>query len=1147
MQNIIEEEEINLNLFDTIRRYPFNGRSKYLIDKFYLIGYEYNLIHKLFIESQIKDLIKEVPKKEENSGFNDLLGNKKKQVDGFKSIKIKSNPPSILNEISSDYKKQMPDFDTIRSMIFPNGCEFYYSFEECKDNEEYKDLGENEFLRTTINSSITTDIGVGNEKKKNKRKKLPNSYNVVFSYNPQEGNNSKKSINGFSFVFYKRHNEGKISENKMYYFYIPYVFCILSEFPFYNSYYILCNQLYNLIKSKKVEIPLEIIIYNIVNFTLSPINSDVFLNLNAFNLPQDYVESELGEIKEDLELEIEQEGGDKDNIINNINKENNNNAKKNIENKKTSFREKKNNNNNNLGQIKTIKKGGNLNDISLRFLSSNSLWSALSSKTRPFPKIKFGLLSGYPLIQYNLVKVLLNKMSPADVITIFFYTFLEKSVIFFSKNIELLSLTINSYLNLNFPLNDEKYYFYNVSISYDNYMEGNSMFIGTTFTNVIGINGKYQSNYKNNHVRLAEHLTVDLDKGIINQVEDERENDNEERDNNIFEFFRQIYKNKEMKEEEKNSILYTEVKNIFDKLSFYKELFTRKTSKDKPDEYKKIINGNYIDYDDHEEELNSNKEKKYSIKYINRDIQESFYILVNNLCIYFYQNLSLRSYEDVKNKVENDKKESMNVIFNDEFLRQNNTYTQEEKDFLHELRETMKFQSFVYGFIQSYNPIDLYKIPLTFTEEFLSMLTTKSSIYNNIKNNIKFLSLIDSLYERQKRKDIYIDFNQFVNEYYKKYKFYIDREIYDNYDEDKLSIILKDDKNISVEGYKYLSFELNNYIIFQYKYMIDNLNKNDYVLLLNNWDVINDNIIQRIMTNDIENSIEKNLMEKGLLTADDICCSNIIFLFIISMKNIVMKFDYHIFLSSLFHQCKVFRKYYTMIIEVIYKLMKNSLEKKKYDEAENFLMSYYPFINSLRSLGLVPNENLINIIKKFHQVSIDELRNANNANNNIDVEGEKNEEKKEEEIFEDFKFENDYLYICKNFNYNKFIKEEDILKEINKLGKKEIILANKNDKIFKPKIKFNNGKEKYEFEVYSQMTIFEILSSQYIIYISSNLKDQFLNAEVIFPLCLNIMIYFRNMNIFDGKDEINQALIEMFSLFLNLYIKSKINNNNIII
>ena len=52
-----------------------------------------------------------------------------------------------------------------------------------------------------------------------------------------------------------------------------------------------------------------------------------------------------------------------------------------------------------------------------------------------FPKIKFEILPGYPLIQYNLAKVLLHIMSPIHVIKIFFYTFLEKNVIFFLKNL----------------------------------------------------------------------------------------------------------------------------------------------------------------------------------------------------------------------------------------------------------------------------------------------------------------------------------------------------------------------------------------------------------------------------------------------------------------------------------------------------------------------------------------------------------------------------------------------------------------------------------------------------------------------------------------------------------------------------------------
>ena len=94
--------------------------------------------------------------------------------------------------------------------------------------------------------------------------------------------------------------------------------------------------------------------------------------------------------------------------------------------------------------------------------------------------------------------------------------------------------------------------------------------------------------------------------------------------------------------------------------------------------------------------------------------------------------------------------------------------------------------------------------------------------------------------------------------------------------------------------------------------------------------MIKENKIPKILFNSIENSIEKQLMEKGLLTPNDICCSNIIILFIISMKSIVMTFDFHLFFSSLFQQCKVFRKYYTMIIEILYILLKFSLENQKY-------------------------------------------------------------------------------------------------------------------------------------------------------------------------------------------------------------------------
>ena len=67
----------------------------------------------------------------------------------------------------------------------------------------------------------------------NKLNKLE-PYFVTFSNNPQIENNSKKSINCFSYIFYKN-QEINLNEGKTINFYYPFSFCIISEFPFYNS------------------------------------------------------------------------------------------------------------------------------------------------------------------------------------------------------------------------------------------------------------------------------------------------------------------------------------------------------------------------------------------------------------------------------------------------------------------------------------------------------------------------------------------------------------------------------------------------------------------------------------------------------------------------------------------------------------------------------------------------------------------------------------------------------------------------------------------------------------------------------------------------------------------------------------------------
>ena len=92
----------------------------------------------------------------------------------------------------------------------------------------------------------------------------------------------------------------------------------------------------------------------------------------------------------------------------------------------------------------------------------------------------------------------------------------------------------------------------------------------------------------------------------------------------------------------------------------------------------------YIDYYDVNEYIYSNDKQQCLIKYYNSKIQEAFYSLVNNLCIYFYDNLSFANPAQSQSKNEKEKIEAMDFIFNDNFI-QNSDYIKEEISFLNEL------------------------------------------------------------------------------------------------------------------------------------------------------------------------------------------------------------------------------------------------------------------------------------------------------------------------------------------------------------------------------------------------------------------------------------------------------------------------------
>ena len=94
MEDEIKDELLNeneaLNFLGTMKRYPFNGRSKYLIDKFFIIGYDYATLNKIFIQNNLEFL--------QNSSKNtDEEQNEKNKNKKLPQEFIIDEPPSLIN------------------------------------------------------------------------------------------------------------------------------------------------------------------------------------------------------------------------------------------------------------------------------------------------------------------------------------------------------------------------------------------------------------------------------------------------------------------------------------------------------------------------------------------------------------------------------------------------------------------------------------------------------------------------------------------------------------------------------------------------------------------------------------------------------------------------------------------------------------------------------------------------------------------------------------------------------------------------------------------------------------------------------------------------------------------------------------------
>jgi len=206
-------------------KYPFNGIAPNLIDKFLVLAYDQKTIDFTYQNCSV-------------------------EPDDFKSSNYLffefEERPEVVNEICYDYNKDLLDNDLILELIFPNYPRMYFLPKELINQKEVNDEA------------------------------LAKPYPIIFSINPQDNSGSKKSYNGLGYIFYII-QEYKTYEGTEGYLYIPSAYVILSEFPYFYQFKSLCSHIYNRVKKESDEIPIEIILYNTIRFSPSPINKNINL------------------------------------------------------------------------------------------------------------------------------------------------------------------------------------------------------------------------------------------------------------------------------------------------------------------------------------------------------------------------------------------------------------------------------------------------------------------------------------------------------------------------------------------------------------------------------------------------------------------------------------------------------------------------------------------------------------------------------------------------------------------------------------------------------------------------------------------------------------------------------------------------------
>ena len=892
------EEKLNLKELRHTKKYPFLGSSPSLIDYFLIIGYDTSSKNEIASNLLVAQ-----------NQYSTVQRSRTVPVDREKEINVSlfafnvDTKPVILNSIGTDFISAALDEELVIKHFFPAKI-----------------------------------IPINFEKTKSERFELPTKNimlylkaNKIFEFDDAHNENDEilkndVMFNVFGYVFYEPFLITS-NDQSAYRIYFPKVLVFISQYTTFKYFSFLSQNILFRMKHQ-TEIPLEIQIYNIVNFTPSPLSTNLTLKLmfnnDFFNLKKTFNENEDDLIK----------------------------LKKNNDNSEF----KKNDNIIYLNQLSAfpyldINLVSIVNFYNIGTFLMIYIYSFLEIKCLFFSS-NLSLLNNFMYVLNILLYPFIDLSDAGQIYSLSGEEFLDKNNILQNNFIG-----VNCDYNPNIPLPPQYKDYLIINIK-----DYNSIDIATTQNK----DNENKNEENQNIIMYYKGEVLGLNENSTNEVSSLHNNIKRILSKDTTDF------NDKKFLEAKLCILNNHISQNFAKF-YYNE----------PENTKREL---------FFKELNFSEKQDFKYKYCENEehniiIQKAFYSFNISVMKYFHDMIQL----ELSNKQENElTDENLKAYYELKFIDKEDTcityegkttiqFGEEDKIFLRLMRRTKKLRNFLKGFLIENNCQEIKRPSLIMSEEF--MYIDKSMKYDDTRD---YFQIMTRFYPKENRirkisfKKLYKYYADNLSE-----KFFIyaseSKVIKTIKKEDKT--VKKDAKNPVVYKYLFLTKEnaLDNNILQRYSYFLNNLDPSELNKIFTYLQFKeSENNLDEINPNKFAEFLETNLLENKNLTIKEILTFIVLIIYIINLKR--DKYLFHFFEeltknigelnSDLLSDKCYLRKYIILILHILDQKVKEKIKQKK-----NYIEELLLYKEIMASIMLnkqkynnlyYPNEFLSDIIYNFN-------------------------------------------------------------------------------------------------------------------------------------------------------------------------------------